>query len=298
MDLELLKKFYITVVEGSISAAAKRLNTSQSALSRAMNVFEYRLKTDLLIRDHRGIELTAKGEELFEYAKKMVRENEVFVKNFLEDNNKIAGDLSVVAFPYLGSEWLIPRVKDFLALYPEINLRIHLEPDNVIPFNYDVGVGGFIPNQPHLVQKELFPDRSQFFASKEYLKKYGIPQTPEELDNHRLITYKEQFSFVSYRSINLLFNVGNIPLMPPRKPYFVVDSLAGMINAVLQGYGIAELPTFSAIHYPELQLVLPEIKGKNLPIYFLYQENRKNSKKIQVLYNYLWEKAEKERNEV
>jgi len=168
----------------------------------------------------------------------------------------------------------------------------------VNPFNFDVGIGGFIPNQPHLIQKELFPDYNQFFASEDYLKKYGMPQIPGDLDQHRLITYKGQNSYTSYRSINLLLNIGNASLKSPRKPYFEVDALSGMINAVLQGYGIAELPLFAAMHYPELRLVLPEIKGQNLPIYYIMQSNRKNSKKIQAFYRYLFEKSAPERDNV
>lgn len=290
MDLELLKKFYFVAEEGSISSAAKRLNTTQSSLSRSMAFFEYRLKTQLLIRTRRGIELTSQGETLYAYAKKVMRENELFVKSFLEDENKMAGDLRIVAFPYLGAEWLVPTVKDFLELYPEINLHIHIDPDDVNPVNFDVGIGSFIPDQPHLVQKELFPDYNQFFASKEYLEKFGTPQTAEDLDAHRLITYKPHETYSLHRSINLLFNVGRAPSISPRKPYFTVDSLSGMLNATLQGYGIAELPVFCALHNPELKVVLPEIKGRNLPLYYIFQEARKNSKKINMLYKYLVEK--------
>ena len=74
-----------------------------------------------------------------------------------------------------------------------------------------------------------------------------------------------------------------------------INSLTGMINGVLAGVGIAELPMFAAVHYPELIQILPEIKGNNLPIYFICHENRKGSKKIQALYDYLFEKSKEER---
>ncbi len=280
MDLELLKKFAIVAEEGSLTEAAKRLNTSQSALSRAMDLFEYRLRTDLFIRHARGVDLMTQGETLFQHAKKIILENEIFLKSFLEDENKITGDLNIVAFPYLGAEWLIHILKDFLELYPDINIKIHIDSDNVNPLNFDVGIGSFIHNQPHLVQKELFPAHSYFFASPEYLEKYGIPRQAEDLDQHRLVTYKGQETYTSHRSINLLFNTGKTPYNAPRKPYFVVNSLSGMLNAALHGYGIAELPIFSAISHPELKLVLPKVKGKNLPVYFIFPTNRRKSKKI------------------
>ena len=71
MDLELLKKFAIVVEEGSLTGAAEKLHTSQPAISRAMTLFEYRLKLTLLIRHRRGVELTADGERLYDFAKKI-----------------------------------------------------------------------------------------------------------------------------------------------------------------------------------------------------------------------------------
>lgn len=295
MDLELLKKFYVVAEEKSLSSAAKRLHTTQSALSRSMALFEYRLKTDLLIRTNKGVELTSQGERLYYHAKKIVQENNIFLRSFFENDEKIEGDLNVVAFPYLGAEWLIPLVDDFLETHPNINLNIHLDPENVNPYNYDVGIGTYIPNQLHLVQQELFPDYNQLFASEKYLQRYGTPQIPEDLDHHRLITYQGQDSYSDKRSINLILTLGTPPYSPPRKPYFQIDSLRGMINAVVKGYGIAELPLFAAVHYPQLKLVLPEIKGDSVPIYFIHQANRKSSRKIQAFYNYLWTKSELER---
>jgi len=232
---------------------------------------------------------------LFEHAKKIILENEIFLKSFLEDNNKIAGDLNIVAFPYIATEWFLPLINDFLELYPDINIKTHIDAENVNPINFDIGIGSFIPNQPHLIQRELFPVYNQFFASPKYLEKYGIPQTPKDLDNHRLITYKDKATDSSSRSINLLFNIGNPPSSSPRKPYLVVDSLAGMINAALQGYGIAELPNYSIILSLGLKIVLPKIKGKNIPLFYIYQKNRSHSKKIKLLYQYLWEKSAIER---
>ena len=66
-----------------------------------------------------------------------------------------------------------------------------------------------------------------------------------------------------------------------------------MINAALKGYGIAELPNYSKIMELELERVLPNIQGDNIPLYFIYQENRKNSKKIQALYSHIMENNNK-----
>ena len=73
----------------------------------------------------------------------------------------------------------------------------------------------------------------------------------------------------------------------------VAKTQTGMINATLKGYGIAELPNYSKIMELDLERVLPDIQGDNIPLYFIYQENRKTSKKIQALYNYIMENNNK-----
>ena len=123
MDLELLKKFAIVAEEGSLTSAAKRLNSTQSALSRAMSLFEYRLKTNVFIRHSRGIELTTQGERLHAFAKKMIHEAEVFEKSFHEKIDEVEGDLKIMTTPHLGSEWLLPRLKKFIKDYPKIRIK-------------------------------------------------------------------------------------------------------------------------------------------------------------------------------
>lgn len=289
MDLELLKRFYVVAEEKSITKAAKKLNTTQSALSKSMSLFEYNMKTILFERSRRGVELTEKGEALYEHAKTLITQNEVFLKDFKERDNIVEGTISIVAFPYLGAEWLIPAIKSFLENFPKIRVSITVDPDNVLPINYDVGIGGFIPNHSSLIQEELFSDYNQLYASEEYLNKFGVPYLPEDLDHHQLITYKDKRSYHPHRSINLLLHAGKTSLSPLRMPYLEINSLSGMINAVSEGYGIGEIPVFAAKKNPQLKPVLPRIKGNTLPIFFIYQESRKNNKKIQTLCEYLKE---------
>jgi DNA-binding transcriptional LysR family regulator len=74
---------------------------------------------------------------------------------------------------------------------------------------------------------------------------------------------------------------------PPRKSSIEIDSLQGMINSALAGYGITELPNYSVVLNSELKMVLPEIYGEDIIIYYIFMNNRKNSKKISKLYEFL-----------
>jgi DNA-binding transcriptional LysR family regulator len=285
IDLSKLRLFYEIAREGNMTKAAQRLNITQPAASKGLISLEERIQIQLFERIPNGMRLTPSGERLYIYAKKVLEDHEIFQREFLEKTEEISGELDIIVFPYAGAEWLVPLLKDFLDLNPYININIRTESENINPIYSDVSIGSFIPNQPDLIQKKLLDVYTQFYASKEYLKKFGVPKSPEDLDNHRIVTYRNNYSSTS-RSTNLLTTIGRLP-NAPRRAFFQIDSLHGMMNAALAGYGISELPNFPSILNSELQQVLPDIKGENIPLHFIFQENRKKSKKIKVLYNYL-----------
>ena len=70
MDLELLKRFYITAQEGNMGRAAERIHVAQSALTRSIHLFEHQMKTKLFDRKPKGIQMTPQGERLYVFAKK------------------------------------------------------------------------------------------------------------------------------------------------------------------------------------------------------------------------------------
>lgn len=286
MDLSKLRLFYVVAQEGNLTRAANRLNISQPALSKSIADFEDRLNVKVFYRVRHGMELTPQGERLYAYAKKVIQENEVFVRQFYDYQDVIEGDLKIITYPFVGAEWLIPNLKSFIKAYPEVDIKIRLEAEDLNPVETDIVIRTFIPHQPHLIQKPLFSARTQLFASKEYLKKYGIPQTPTDLDNHRLITYRGNYSSAT-RGIDIVINTGVNSWEAPRTSSIEIDSLQGMINSALAGYGIAELPNYPVVLNSELKMVLPELHGEDIIIYYIFMENRKKSKKISQLYEHL-----------
>lgn len=290
IDLSKLRIFYEIAGEGNLTRAADKLNISQPALSKSLRMFEDQIKTKLFERIPGGMHLTPQGERLYEYAKKVLDEHNAFERQFFDNRDLIAGELKIITHPFVGAEWLIPNLKQFINSHPELDIKIRLGTDNLNLSEADVVMATFIPHQRHLIQKPLFSARNHLFASKEYLKKYGVPQKPEDLNHHRLITYCETNFYLSNRSSNLVINAGLKEGQLPRKSSVEIDSLRGLINSALQGYGIVELPDYSIILNSGLEIVLPEIHGEDIMLYYIYPESRKFSKKIIKLYDYLSKK--------
>lgn len=290
LDLSKLRGFYMIAREGNMTRAAEKLNVSQPSLSESIAALEHNLKTKLFERFPRGMRLTAQGEQLYAYASQVMELTDSFEKFFHEKEDEIEGELKIITTPFVGSDWLVPHLKGFLAKHPKISVKVLLRSDNIELSEGDVAICLSRPHQPHLIQTPLFTTYIRLFASKEYLKEFGLPQTVADLDHHRLITYKGNYSS-SYGSTNWVLNVGRQEFSLPRKSYFEIDSLHGMINAALQGFGIVELPDHSPILRSGLIEVLPDIQGEKIDMYFIFPEMRKTSKKINLLLKYLANKG-------
>ncbi len=287
MDLELLKKFAIVVEEGSLTGAAERLHTSQPAVSRAMTLFEYRLKLTLLTRHRRGVELTADGERLYDFAKKMINEANTFEKSLREKTDEVEGELKIMATPHLGAEWLVPKIRKFTDDYPQVRVKMILRHNkDIVVEEADVAITSSIALAPHLIQKLLFKSNICLFASQEYLDRFGTPQTVEDLDYHRLITYGGNV-YNPYGNASWVLNLGKELGQPSRQSFLEIDTLQGLINSAVAGIGIIEAPNDPSVLSAGLIRILPRKRGPQFSVHYIFSGKRQHSKKINLLFEYL-----------
>lgn len=286
IDLSKLRLFYEIAREGSMTRAAEKLNTVQPALSRSLLMLEDRMKTKLFDRTPGGMRLTPQGERLYIHAKKILEEHDAFERQFYEKEGEIEGEIKIITTPFVGAEWLVPTLTGFLDKHPKINIKILLRSEYINFSEGDVAILTQLPQQSNLVQKILFAARVRLFASPKYLQKFGTPQNVEDLEHHQLITYRGNY-YSSYGSTDWLLSL----VKTSKKSYFEIDSLAGMLSSALQGFGIVELPDYSVVLNSGLIEILPDIKGPETGIYYIFDKERQKSKKINILFDYLIQKG-------
>ncbi len=293
IDIDLFRKYYVVACEKSINKAAKKMKMSQSSLSRDMSVLEYQLQESLLERTDRGVILTSSGVQAFDYARNLTLHHEEFINRFLEKKNDLFRPLRIITFSYLGSDWLMGYMREFMDQFsdivPQIVISVTDERQKKRPFDFDVSLGDFLYNQPGLIQKELFENPHGLYASVDYLDKYGTPLSESDLNNHRLIFYKDHLEKTSYRRDGLFVSLRRRFRLPGTAS-LEVDDLKGMLNATLSDCGISEIPLYAAHSYPQLRQVLPELTRQKLPIYFTYHKAGELKEKILVLYEFLQKK--------
>lgn len=295
MDWDKLRVFHAVAEAGSFTHAGERLNLSQSAVSRQISTLEESLRVPLFHRHARGLILTEQGELLFRTAKDVFAKLSMTEALLTESREQARGPLKVTTTVAFGSTWLTPRLREFLQLYPAIDLTVLLA-DNELDLGMreaDVAIRMTQPRQPDLIQRHLMSVRFHIFGSVDYLKKRGTPQSLKDLKNHDLIIYGEDVK-APIEDVNWLMSVG-APAPGERRAVLRVNNQYAIYRAVRSGLGLAALPDFMIDPAVNVVPVLPDVAGPSAESFFVYAEELRHSKRISVFRDFLIRKVAESR---
>lgn len=288
MDWDKLRIFHAVADAGSFTHAGETLHLSQSAVSRQISTLEDSLRVPLFHRHARGLRLTEQGELLYNTAHEVFAKLNMVETRISEAKESPAGPLKITATVAFGSVWLTSRMGEFISLYPDIDVSLVLA-DTELDLSMreaDVAIRLEPPRKPDLIQRHLLRIGYHVYASSEYLKKYGMPKTPDDLDRHRLVVYGEDAS-PPVANLNWLLDAGRKPAQGPRKPVLKVNSIYGIFRAIQSGIGIGAVPDYMSKEVDSLVEVLPEIRGPNLDVYFVYPAELRNTARIAVFRDFM-----------
>jgi len=296
MDWDKLRVFHAVAEAGSFTHAGEALNLSQSAVSRQISALEESLSVPLFHRHARGLILTEQGDLLYRTAREVFAKLAMTEAMLSESKDRPKGPLKITTTVAFGSAWLTPRIREFLDLYPEIQVTVVVD-DTELDLSMreaDVAIRMTPPRQPDLVQRHLMTVRYHAYASAEYLKKYGTPQRPEDLDKHRIIIYGSD-ARPPIRNSSWLLEAGARPGFE-RRPILAINNLYAILRALESGLGIASLPSFMEAETNALVRVLPDLLGGEFEAFFVYPEELRTSKRIAVFRDFLLRKVAESKN--
>ena len=295
MDWDKLRIFHAVAEAGSFTHAGEALNLSQSAVSRQIGTLESGLGVALFHRHARGLILTEQGELLFETTKEVSHKLVMTEAMLGESKERPRGPLKITTTVAFGSIWLTPRMKEFTELYPDITVNLVLDESerDLSMREADVAIRMVPPRQPDLIQRHLMTMHFHVYASPEYLKKYGMPEKPEDLADHMLIVYGEDME-PPVANVNWLLEAGRKPDDRDRA-LLKVNNIYGIYRAVQSGVGIASLPDYTIRQASQLVRILPELEGPSYDAYFVYPAELRHSKRIIVFRDYLIRKIAESR---
>jgi len=291
MDWDKLRIFHTVAEAGSFTLAGERLNLSQSAVSRQISSLEESLDQLLFHRHARGLILTEQGELLHRTVRRVYQELVMAESRLSDSRERPSGPLKISTTVAFGSSWLTPRIKEFIELYPEIEVSLLLTDEEVdlSMREADIAIRMEPPRQPDLVQRRLHTLRTHIFASHSYLQQNGVPQKVEDIDHHRIIVYGFDTP-PPVASVNWLLDVGARP-DKRRQPILRVNNLYGVYRAVRSGLGLAALPDYMIPEDVDITCVLPDLSGPSIRAYFVYPKELRHSKRTSIFRDFLLQKV-------
>lgn len=237
-----LLSFMVVARERSFTRAAAQLGVSQSALSHAMRNLEARLEVRLLTRTTRSVAPTEAGEQLFMRLSPHLLEIEQELTALRDTRDRPAGNIRLTAGEHAMSAVLWPVLKPFMAQYPDINVEVTVDNGltDIVDGRFNAGVRLGEQVAKDMIAVRIAPDmRMAVVGSAEYLQRFGVPETPEQLDQHRCINMRLPTRGGLYA---WEFERDGRELRVRVDGQLILNSLPQRIDAAENGLGLAYVP--------------------------------------------------------
>ncbi|MGC2775166.1 MAG: LysR family transcriptional regulator [Bradyrhizobium sp.] len=236
-----LEVFCTVADSGSFSAAGRSLGLTPSAVSRTLDRIEARLGARLLLRTTRALTLTAEGQAYLSAARRILADLDE-AEQAIADQGLPRGRIRVSGAISHGRICIVPLLGEFVRRYPNIVVDINLSDGlaDVAAGQADVAVRGGPLADSALTARRLSENGRTVVASPDYLARWGMPETPEDLYNHNCLNF-------SFRRAEPVWPFRRDGIDYALKVRGAVEANSGdtLAQLALDGVGIARVGNFS-----------------------------------------------------
>jgi DNA-binding transcriptional LysR family regulator len=286
---------YVAVVEAEgFAGGARKLRMSPPAVTRAVAALEERLGVKLLNRTTRYVRMTEAGQKYYEDAKRIIALADEADDAVLGINAEPRGQLTVTASVLFGRLYVMPGIIEYLRRYPavEVNALFVDRVVNLLEEGVDVAIRiAELPDSSHRALR-VGSVRRVLCAAPDYLDTHGIPQTPDDLLEHRIILA---------RSLNpnneMRFQRNGSLQTVKLQPTLSVSDNDSAASAAMAGLGLTRLLSYQIaepLQAGKLKIVLSEFESPPVPVHVLHREGRHSSAKIRSFVDLMAERLRKE----
>lgn len=189
--LAAMETFVYVVETGSFSAAARRLNIGQPAVSKTIAQLEKRLAVSLLLRSTRGLTPTEAGLAFFERARRAIDEANEADNAARGSASGLSGNLRISAAVTFGRLHVVPQLGPFLDQHPQLNIDLMLDDRNInlVEEGIDVALRMGPLSDSGLTARKIADCRRVVLGSPAYFDRHGEPSCPADLNQHQGIVY-------------------------------------------------------------------------------------------------------------
>ena len=272
--LEAMSILVTTVEAGSLSAAARRLGTPLATVSRKVAVLETHLQTRLLNRSSRQLTLTDAGRSYVAACRRILEDVSDAERAVSGEYSAPKGELLVTAPIVFGRLHVLPVAIEFLAAYPDVDLRLALTDRliNLLEEHVDLATRiGELPDSS-LIATRIGSIRHVACGSPAYFAQRGTPEHPADLNRHSCVTFEGLAAADRWT-----FRMGKSDVSVAIRSRLAVNTATAAIDAAVAGLGITRVLSYqvaNAVRAGALTVVLADFEPALWPVSLVYAGGR------------------------
>lgn len=293
-DFSAISTFVRVVEAKSFVGASAQLGMTPSGVSRAVSRLEAKLGVRLLYRSTRSLRLTDDGAAFHVRCKEILDDLADATEALNYANRKPSGKLRVGLALSLGRAALIPRLTEFEQRYPDIRLELSMS-DAQMDLNGEgldcaIRVGQL--EDSSLIARKIGYLRNIVCASPDYLRRYGAPESIEDLKNHRCVNYVHP----NGRPRQWQFDAPGGSREVDIDAHMLINDGESVLQAVAAGLGITQTPHVLAaclLEKGELERVMTDTQSTGKPVWIVYPQRKHLSARVRAFIEWVRELFER-----
>ncbi|SFS00759.1 LysR family transcriptional regulator [Yoonia litorea] len=287
-DWNQIRAFLATAEEGSLSAAARSLGSTQPTVGRQIAALENDLKLTLFERAGRRFEMTAAARDLLEHVQAMGDAASRVSMVAAGQSEEIAGRVVITANDLMAVGFLPAALMRLRQEAPGIAVEVVASNrlENLTRRDADIAIRHVRPEQPDLIARQMRDAHAGYYAATRYLEQHGVPKTPAELARHSFVGPRdtaEMLSFLAAQGVAI------------EADQFQATSDSGVVmwEMMLAGLGILVGPIEFAPRVEGVQQILKDQPPIRFPVWLATHRELRTSKRIRIVFDLLAEELSK-----
>jgi DNA-binding transcriptional LysR family regulator len=271
-------RIFVKVAETeSFAESARQLHMSPPAITRAVASLEDVIGARLFVRTTRSVKLTEPGSRYLDDCRRILSDIVEAEAAAAGSYGKPSGTLAVTASMLFGQMYVLPIIHEYLSSYPAVSGRILFvdRPVNIIDEGIDVAVRiGHLPDSGFSATK-VGSVRRVVCGAPSYFKEYGVPSTPADLKDHRIVASTGAWASPEWRFAD--------DQRVTVQTWLQSNTNEAAITTAVAGFGITRVLHYQiapALLEERLQIVLADHEEAPLPIHILHPEGRQAPAKV------------------
>lgn len=268
--IDKMKTFCTLMEHKTLVEAAKVTKLSVSGVQRQITALEKEVGVKLFEKQNKLLKATHDGDVFYQHCLKILAKYEAALQEVGKKPDELMGELTINATTSSVASFLVSDLSQFIRDNPKIRFVIAADdrPIRQLKSECDVFIRPKDSDSPEYEQKFLKTFFFKLYASKDYIKNHGRPETIEDLNKHRIIVY-DKISALWFNDMN--WHLSSLP--KDYRDLVFINSGLGILKAIEGSVGIGVISDYGSSENDALVDLFPSLPPYTVDIHLIYPKN-------------------------